>query len=349
MFSGTAWGVFQRAFLWVVGRTGDRLKEMLTYLRYFQLRRSVPDKQKGNYTKVCSFDSHPGYFGTASNLQIAFIGSLEPAIQMVVAPLTGRIADHIGPRACGYIGAVLMGGGMIASSFCNQLWQLYITYGLIAGLGAGFSWIPAAATTPKWFVKRRGLAVGIAASGGGFGGLMLGPIAQALMAKLGWQWAMRCVGLIALAAMCLSATLIRLPPGMTLESLRALRKGKPFIDRQVLRHPTFLRLFSIGFIIAFAYFLPFHFMPSFAYDNGFSASTGAMLVAIANAFAGTGRLGIGLGSDYVGVFNCLYVTLGTACLSVFFLWPWSGPYLGLMIFFVIVFGGSFTSIGLSFY
>jgi len=277
---------------------------------------------------------------------------------MLVAPVAGRIADHIGPSACGYIGAVLMGGGMIASSFCTQLWQvttkrgldvvkalklappqLYITWGLIGGLGAGFSWIPAAATTPKWFIKRRGLAVGIAASGGGFGGLMIGPVAQTLLDVLGWQWAMRVIGFIALAAMGLSATLVTLPPGMTLQMLRDLRKGKPFIDRAVLRHPSFLRLFTIGFIIAFVYFLPFHYLPSFAFYSGWSTSQGAMIVAIANAMAGLGRFFIGLGSDHVGIFNCLYWTQLVATLSVFLLWPWSGPYLGLIVFFGIVFGG----------
>lgn len=139
---------------------------------------------------------YDGLFNGASNMQIAFVGALEPGMQMVFAPIAGRIGDALGPRYAVMMGAFLMGGGIILSSFGTQLWHLYLSYGVLAGIGASLAWIPAAATTPKWFVKRRGLAVGIGASGGGFGGLMLGPVGQALLSSLGWQWALRVTGLI---------------------------------------------------------------------------------------------------------------------------------------------------------
>ncbi|KAI9030236.1 major facilitator superfamily domain-containing protein [Hyaloraphidium curvatum] len=281
---------------------------------------------------------YENYFAGASNLQIAFVGALEPAVQMALGPISGRLGDQFGPRTVCAVGALLMSGGLVASSFCNQLWQLYITFGLVAGSGASFSWIPAAATTPKWFVKKRGLAVGLAASGGGFGGLMLGPLAQYLMDHMGWQWAMRITGLIALGVLMLCAVLMRLPPGMSLAALREMRKGRPFIDGHVIRHASFLRLFFIGALIAFAYFIAFAFMPSFAYENGFSKQTGALLTAVMNGVAGVGRILIGLGSDYLGIFNTMCVVLLLPALANLLLWPFSGPYLGLQFVFAVVYG-----------
>lgn len=136
----------------------------------------------------------------------------------------------------------------------------------------------------------------------------------------------------------LAALLIKLPPGMTLASIRALRKGKPFIDTHLFKSGSFNRLFGIGFLISFTYFLPFHFMAEYAYEYGWSAATGAMLIAVMNAMAGTGRLLIGLTSDYLGIFNLMCMTLLVPSVSIFLLWPWSGPYLGLMIVFSIFFG-----------
>ena len=64
------------------------------------------------------------------------------------------------------------------SSQVNALWQLYVTYGLIFGMGEGAGFTTTTSTTARWFLKRRGLALGMVASGAGIGTLIIPPVAH---------------------------------------------------------------------------------------------------------------------------------------------------------------------------
>lgn len=79
-------------------------------------------------------------------------------------------------------------------SFANQLWQLYLTQGMLFGIGAAFCFAPSVTLPSQWFYKRRGLATGIAVSGSGIGGVVLSPLTQHLIATMGYRNALRVLG-----------------------------------------------------------------------------------------------------------------------------------------------------------
>ncbi|HYA04015.1 MAG TPA: MFS transporter, partial [Syntrophobacteria bacterium] len=74
----------------------------------------------------------------------------------------GRMSDKYGPRRVVMTGGVILGIGFVLSGFVQSKMQLYITYGLIAGLGGGIVYLPPIATAPKWWPDRRALATGFA-------------------------------------------------------------------------------------------------------------------------------------------------------------------------------------------
>ena len=83
----------------------------------------------------------------------------------------GRLIDRYGPKITVGVSGFLVGLGIVLCSQINALWQFYI-FSLLIGVGMGVSFAPPMAITSRWFVKRRGLALGIVALGIGIGTIL---------------------------------------------------------------------------------------------------------------------------------------------------------------------------------
>jgi MFS transporter, OFA family, oxalate/formate antiporter len=91
-----------------------------------------------------------------------------------------------GPRVVALTGGFLYGLGVFLASFsADKLWWLYLSYGVIGGIGVGFAYIVPIAVLVKWFPDRRGLITGIAVGGFGAGALVVAPVATRLIHSVG--------------------------------------------------------------------------------------------------------------------------------------------------------------------
>jgi OFA family oxalate/formate antiporter-like MFS transporter len=98
----------------------------------------------------------------------------------------GLWMNRKGPRVVALTAATLYGLGVFLASFsANKLWWLYLSYGVIGGLGLGLGYIVPVAVLVKWFPDRRGLITGIAVGGFGAGALITAPVATALIKSVG--------------------------------------------------------------------------------------------------------------------------------------------------------------------
>ena len=119
----------------------------------------------------------------ASSIYSVFIIS-----QALMALLAGYLQDRFGPRRIIPFGTLLLSFALILTSRAHELWHFQIAYGVLAGAGIsilGFS--SHSAFIPKWFERKRGLAMGIAMSGIGFGMLFLVPAAESFISLYGWR------------------------------------------------------------------------------------------------------------------------------------------------------------------
>jgi MFS family permease len=119
---------------------------------------------------------------TAGAFSLGFIAST------VFAPGMGRLMDTRGPRAVILLGVALVGGGLALAPLTSQPLHLYLTLGLLVSGGSlCLGYTGHALFLPNWFVRRRGLAFGIAFSGVGVGSIVLLPWVQRLIGQAGWR------------------------------------------------------------------------------------------------------------------------------------------------------------------
>lgn len=124
----------------------------------------------------------------------------------------GRWSDKYGPKlvVCG--GALLLGIGFVLSGFIQSKMQLYITYGVIAGLGGGMIYLPPIATAPKWWPDRRALATGFAVVGLGLGSFLMGPLATYIITNYGWRSVFWWCGIGMCVMALVAGSLLKVPP-----------------------------------------------------------------------------------------------------------------------------------------
>jgi OFA family oxalate/formate antiporter-like MFS transporter len=131
----------------------------------------------------------------------------------IAAFFGGLWLNRKGPRVVALTGGVLYGLGVFLASFsAHKLWWLYFSYGLIGGLGLGFSYIVPVAVLVKWFPDRRGLITGIAVGGFGAGALITAPVATALIQRIGVLSTFAYLGIAYLIVTVLAALFMRNPP-----------------------------------------------------------------------------------------------------------------------------------------
>ncbi|HMF75034.1 MAG TPA: OFA family MFS transporter [Bryobacteraceae bacterium] len=118
-----------------------------------------------------------------------------------------------GPRVVAMTGGLLYGGGVFLASFSGHgLWWLYLSYGLIGGIGLGFAYIVPVAVLVKWFPDRRGLITGIAVGGFGAGPLITAPIATHLIQSVGVLSTFAYLGLAFLVVTVVTGYFMQNPP-----------------------------------------------------------------------------------------------------------------------------------------
>jgi sugar phosphate permease len=131
----------------------------------------------------------------------------------LASPLAGTLVDRFKPRLVLPLGGLIAGVSVALCSLATAQWQFFLFYGGIAAIGLSLAgWTPLTTIVSNWFVKKRGLAIGILAAGFG-GSLISAPIAQFLISSFGWQKAYIIVGILPIAIIVpLCSLLIRRSP-----------------------------------------------------------------------------------------------------------------------------------------
>lgn len=108
-------------------------------------------------------------------------------LQTWLSPAQGYLVDKFGPKLLIAVGCLLSGLGWVASAYATSLTMLYLTYGLLCGVGTGIVYIGIIGLMVKWFPDRRGFATGMVAAGYGFGAIATTFPIDSMMKSAGHQ------------------------------------------------------------------------------------------------------------------------------------------------------------------
>ena len=184
---------------------------------------------------------------TLAELQWTF--SLLIILQTWCSPLQAYLVDRFGPRLLISVGALMSGGGWVLSSYVDNIWALYFTYGVICGFGTGIIYVGIIGLMVRWFPDRRGLATGLAAAGYGFGAFFTSFPIDSMIRSAGYAHTLIVWGIIQGVIGVVAAQWLRVPPegwvpeGYTPATASTAQTKRSFTPTEMLRSPVFWLMF----------------------------------------------------------------------------------------------------------
>lgn len=292
----------------------------------------------------------------ASSIFSTFIFS-----QALMNLVTGHLQDRYGPRIVVPAGALVLAASLALTSLCRNLWQFALAYGVFAGMGVSLiGFASHAAFIPKWFERKRGLAVGITMSGIGFGMLLLIPLAEIGISHLGWRTTyLYGAGLILLTVAPLNLMLARRSPAsiglrpdgdaggkiaatagpaFQVKVIDASWAGQQWTLAKAMRTGRFWFLAFAFFFLAFAYQGTLLHSVSVMVDDGLDREVAAYFFGLLGIAGSVGKIVMGYLSDLFGRERVNTLGVGLAMVGILCLMQVTVAPSILPLFFALLFG-----------
>src|SRR6202140_779762 len=252
----------------------------------------------------------------------------------ITAGFGGYLNSRFGPRTIATVAGILYGLGVFLASFVSpNIILLYLTYGIIGGIGLGLGYIVALAMLIKWFPDRRGFITGLAVAGFGGGAAITGPIASnLLLPSLKLNSTFLVLGIAYLVVVVVAAQFFRrapdcyAPAGWTPSvQQQTVRSTRENTLGEALRTPRWYVLWLILALNVTAGAALISVAAPLAHDfTGVALTTASALVVTISIFNGVGRLFWGWVSDFIGR-PFTFLSLFVIQIVAFALMPLIGP------------------------
>ena len=257
-------------------------------------------------------------------------------VHSLSAVVIGGYIDRLGPRLVFPAASCIVALGLFLSSRLHSLWEFYLWYGILTSIGVcAIGFIAHGIVLPKWFNRKRGLAIGIAMAGVGIGMQLLVPATQFMISTLGWRSAYCMLALIILVLLFpLNALLQRkdpeeigqVPDGASAgDHAESGSTGKADLFQQPIAGTIgeAVRTRSFWFLSLTFFFTPMAVQGTLIHqvagvvDKGFSAAQGAFIFGLAGIMGSGGKILFGYLSDKIGREKAFGLGLGCAFFGVF--------------------------------
>lgn len=233
-----------------------------------------------------------------SSSSIAWIGSLQSFLLMLVGVVTGPLFDAGYFRGLVGFAAFMLPFGLMMTSISTKYWHLILAQGVCVGLAAGCMFVPSVALLPQYFRRKRGLANGLAASGSSIGGVVYPIMFNQLQKTVGFPWATRALGFLCFGTICISLSLMRIR--------FAPKEKRKLYQFSAFKDPGYC-LFAAAMFLGFLGFYNFlYYVQSYAIDTGITGNKlGFYLLSMLNAASTFGRIAPNFVADHTGPINML--------------------------------------------
>jgi MFS family permease len=273
----------------------------------------------------------------ASALSLLLMGFL--------AIVAGGLTDRFGPRVVMSVCGLLFSLGFLLMSRINDVWQLYLVYGVLVAFGSGAVDVIPLSITARWFVKKRGFMSGVVKVGTGLGMFIMPLVAGGLIGAYEWRTAYVILGVIAIVVVIPFSQLLRRGPEPTPPAggeepagaggSRVVREEGLSL-REAARTRQFWTL-CITYLLIFFYAntIVLHIVPH-ASDLNFSVASAAGVLSTVGALSVVGRLVMGYVGDRIGnkraIIICFVIAIATLAWLQFAREVWS------LYLFAVIYG-----------
>jgi MFS family permease len=239
--------------------------------------------------------------------------------------LMGRASDRFGILVPLALGIVALGLGYFAAAYTSTLWQFALIQGLVIGIGSSATFAPLIADTSMWFTRRRGIAVGIFASGNYLAGTVWPPIVQHFIQSAGWRQTYLGIGVFCVVSMPALLLMLRSRPP-SLEPISANARGPTWSPQSLGLSAGALQtpLIIAGFACCVAMSMPQVHLVAYCGDLGYGAARGAQMLSLMLGCGIVSRLTFGWISDRIGGLRTLLLGSSLQGIALLLFLPFDG-------------------------
>ncbi len=274
---------------------------------------------------ILTMTQEPGW----STASVSFAAAAGLIVFGFAGPLSGWLMGRIGVKNVVLLSLAVTGASLLATSLVREIWQLTVLFGLVSGLGTGLvASVLGPTVATRWFVKDRGLVVGIFGASNSAGQLLFFPVLTGLSIAAGWRVGAIVLGVIALILVIPVLVWLRNDPaelglrprGATEGAISRARPPDPGVMRGAIRTSDFWFLAGTFFICGATSngLVGQHFIPH-AVDHGFTAVAASGALAVMGVFNFIGTIASGWLTDRWDPRKLLLVYYGFRGVSLLFL------------------------------
>ena len=299
------------------------------------------------------FNSLASEFGW-SRAAISGASSIAFFLMGLFGIFVGRLNDKIGPRNIMAITGFLFGLGHLLMSRLGAVWQLYLFYGIIIGIGLSSVDVIALSTTARWFIKKRGIMTGIVKVGTGAGQFIIPLVASILITSYGWRTSYIIIGAGVLVSLVSIAQFLRRDPSQISplpDCENNVSGSKPGLAveglslGEAVRTRQFWTICAVNLAIVFCFMsIIVHIVPH-AQDLKISATRAATILSAIGGVSMAGRFITGIAIDRIGSKKAMILCF--ILLIAGLLWLQMAKELWMLYVFAVIYGiahgGYFTT------
>jgi MFS transporter, OFA family, oxalate/formate antiporter len=289
--------------------------------------------------------------GSLASVQITF--SVLIVLQTWLSPLQAYLVDRFGPRLLISVGAAAAGASWVLSASASSLEGLYVTYGLLGGIGTGIVYVGVIGLMVRWFPDRRGLATGLAAAGYGAGAILTTFPIDRMLRTSGYAATLLAFGFLQGIVGVVVAQWLRSPaaewrpsgPGASAGAAAGRQSHRSYAPREMLRAPAFWLLFVMMTMMSTSGLMVVSQVGPFATDFGVAQALAFGMAALPLSLTlsrftnGLTRPFFGWVSDHIGRENTMTVAFSLEASAILLLLAFSRhPVLFVVLTGVVFFG-----------
>ena len=204
--------------------------------------------------------NHDTFKGT-SDLAFTFIGGINFAAAMLVAPFVNILIKKYGTNKPMYAGCLLWALGWVGASFATEYWHLFLSQGLLVGIAGGITWLPAAPVLAQWFTTKRSLAQGIASAGSGIIGVVYSVSTIPMIERISLAWALRITGITSAVMLFIASILMK-------DRYTSIRPDIHPFDTRLFKNRGVLLLIGYTFFAILGYIVAIYSLGAFGTSIG---------------------------------------------------------------------------------